>query len=312
MFQKAQLIVNAKAGAYHFACRLKNIHKYLKESGCETYITETKYQSHAKELAINGVKKNFDLIISIGGDGTINEIINGIMECTNSINNRPALGIISAGTGADLCRTLNIPFDYQKAIEIILKGNLAAIDIGIVKFKLGHKSWIRYFANVFDVGLGGNVVRIANHIPKCFGGFLTFLLSSLAGLIIFRPVYLKINIDETNKDGGNINIIGAANGKYFGGGMQIAPMASISDGYLEVLYVKDTNILKFISNILLPVYSARHLSYEKLYQVRARKLKIISNKVFPADIDGEEEKAEEVEITIIPKALNVIVPDKSI
>lgn len=312
MFQKAKVIINAKAGAYLAGRRFKDIQKRLKESGCEPYISETRYRYHAKELAIDGVKKHFDLIISVGGDGTINEIINGIMECKDSFNNLPALGFISAGTGADLCRSLNIPFDYQKAIEIILKGNLAAIDIGIVKFKLGDKFWIRYFANVFDVGLGGNVVRIANHIPKCFGGFLTFLLSSFVGIMISKPVYLKINIDDTDKDEGNINILGTANGKYFGGGMKIAPMANISDGYLEVLYVKDTNTFKFIKNVLLPVYDARHLFYKKLFQVRARKLKISSNKVFLADIDGEEEKAEEVEITIIPKALNVIVPDKSL
>lgn len=308
MFKKAKVIINATAGAYLAGRRLKNIRNYLKDAGCEPHISKTRYQSHAKELAIEGVKNNFDLIISVGGDGTINEIINGIMECKNFSDKLPALGIISAGTGADLCRTLNIPFDYQKAIEIILKGNLTTIDIGVVRFKLGNQIRKRYFANVFDAGLGGSVVRIANHIPKSFGGFLTFLLSSLAGIVISKPLYFKIYIDGINKDEGKINIIGATNGRYFGGGMKIAPMASINDGYLEILYVKDTNTFKFIKNVLITVYDARHLSYKKLYHFRARELKIVSNKVFPVDIDGEEERAEEVEVSIMPRALNIVTP----
>jgi len=311
MFHKAKVIINAAAGAYIAGRRLKKIRDYLKDSGCEPNINETQYSSHAKELAMDGVKDNFDLIIGVGGDGTINEIINGIIKCKNFSNKQPALGIISAGTGADLCRTLNIPFDYKKAIEIIRKGNLTPIDIGVIKFKLREKSWKRYFVNVIDAGLGGNVVRIANHIPKSFGGFLTFFLSSLAGIIVSKPVYLKIYIDDINMDEGKINIIGAANGKYFGGGMKIAPMASINDGYLDVLYVKDTNTFKFIKNVLIPVYDARHLFYKKLYHLRARKLKIVSNKVFPVDIDGEEEKAEELEVSIMPRALNVVTPSSN-
>uniref|UniRef100_A0A7V0Z4N0 YegS/Rv2252/BmrU family lipid kinase n=1 Tax=candidate division WOR-3 bacterium TaxID=2052148 RepID=A0A7V0Z4N0_UNCW3 len=311
MFHKAKVIINASAGAYLAGRKLKKIQNYLKDSGCEPYISETQYQSHAKELAIEGVKDNFDLIISVGGDGTINEIINGIMEAKNFSHKLPALGIISAETGADLCRTLNIPFDYKKAIEIILKGNLTPIDIGVIKFKLREQSRNRYFANVIDAGLGGNVVRIANHIPKRFGGFLTFLLSSLAGIIVFQRIYLKIYIDGINKDEGKINIIGAANGKYFGGGMKIAPMACINDGYLEVLYVKETNTFKFIKNVLIPVYDAKHLFYKNLYHLHAQKLKIVSNKVFPVDIDGEEEKAEEIEISIMPRALNIVTPSSN-
>ncbi|MEO0191008.1 MAG: YegS/Rv2252/BmrU family lipid kinase, partial [candidate division WOR-3 bacterium] len=228
---------------------MKEIKEYLKKSGCFPVVTSTRYKNHAKIIAMDAVNNNFDLIISVGGDGTINEIINGMMDCKDLVRKLPALGIISSGTGADLCRTLNIPFEYQKGIDIIMKGKLMPLDIGVVKFKIGPHSYQRYFVNVFDVGLGGNVVRIANHIPKNLGGFLTFLLSSFAGLLTHTPVFLKIYVDDTLIDKDYITIIGAANGKFFGGGMQIAPMAEINDGYLEVLYVKNTNIFKFIKNV---------------------------------------------------------------
>ncbi len=309
MFHLVQIIANATAGKYLAKRKLKCIQECMKKSGCELVIALTKYRLHARELAIDAVNRNSDLIISVGGDGTINEIINGMMECRNSTNKLPALGILSAGTGADLCRTLNIPFSFEKAIEVILTGKLIPIDIGLVKFKNRSRIGQRYFANVFDVGLGGNVVRIANHIPKPLGGFLTFLLSSLAGLLTFKPVHLMVYIDDKLRDEANITIIGATNGKYFGGGMKIAPMANMSDGFLEILYVKDTNNFKFIQNVLLPVYEAKHLLYSKLYHFRARKLKIVSEKLFLADIDGEEEKAQEVEISIAPQQIMVAVPD---
>ncbi|MCX7995055.1 MAG: diacylglycerol kinase family lipid kinase [candidate division WOR-3 bacterium] len=309
MFNKIQVIVNARAGAYTAQRILKNIKNYLEKSRCKISFSLTRYRYHAKILAMESIKNNVDLIISIGGDGTINEIINGMIEFSENNDNLPALGIISAGTGADLCRTLNIPFDYKRAIDIILKGSTMPVDIGRAEFKNHSSKWHRYFINVFDIGLGGNVIRIAKYIPRKLGGFATFLLSSFAGLIVSQPVFLKIYIDDKFIHKGDINIIGAANGKYFGGGMKIAPMASINDGYLEILYVKDTNIFKFIKHILLPVYDANHLLYKNLYHHRAKKLKIIGEKIFPVDIDGEEEKASEVEISIIPGKIKIVVPD---
>ncbi|MEO0185438.1 MAG: diacylglycerol kinase family protein [candidate division WOR-3 bacterium] len=309
MFRLVQIIVNATAGAFLAGRKMKYIKERMKKSGCEPVIALTKYRLHAKELAIEAVNRNADLIISVGGDGTINEIVNGIMESQSFANRLPALGILSAGTGADLCRTLKIPFNFDKAIQVILDGKLTPIDIGMVKFKNRSRTWYRYFTNVFDVGLGGNVVRIANHIPKHLGGFLTFLLSSLAGLLTFKPIPMKIYVDNKLTDKGNITIIGATNGKFFGGGMKIAPMASISDGFFEILYVKDTNIFKFIQNVLLPVYDGKHLLFKNLYHFRARKLKVAAEKTFLADIDGEEEKAQEVEISIAPKQIMVTVPD---
>ncbi len=308
MFNKIFVIANITAGYYTAHRKLTHIQNSLRAVGIEPIMKLTRYRLHAKELAQEAIKNSVDLIISIGGDGTINEIINGILECRAESNALPALGIISMGTGADLCRTLNIPFNYRKAIEIIRNGKTLLIDVGMVKFRYQNHQWQRYFMNVFDIGLGGNVVRIANHIPKRFGGFLTFLISSFAGLMVSKPLDLEIYADDRLITQGLISIIGATNGKYFGGGMKIAPMAKMDDGYLEVLYVKNTNIFKFIYKVLLPVYEARHLLYQNLFHFPTKNLRILSKEIFLADIDGEEEKAEEVEISIIPRAIPVIVP----
>ena len=175
-------------------------------------------------------------------------------------------------------------------------------------FKTATKTWQRYFANVFDAGLGGNVDRIANTLPKGIGGFLTFLCSSLIALVTFRPMRLKVWIDKKLIDDGLITIIGAANCEYFGGDMHIAPMALPDDGLFEVLYVKDTNMFKFLVHVLGKVYQAEHLKYQNVHHYQAREITIQSDHLFLSDIDGEVEKAQEVIVSLIPKALRIRVP----
>ncbi len=307
MYKMIYVIINATAGSYLAARRLRKIVKTLEKLNGDLHFNLTQYRFHAKELAKNAIADGADLIISMGGDGTFNEIVNGMMECGLPCKSLPAVGIISAGTGADLCRSLNIPMEYERAIETIRSGRTMEMDLGMVAFRNQKKFWIRYFANVFDVGLGGNVVRIANHIPKSLGGFLTFLLSSVVGVVTYKPLELRMSIDDSPFDHGKITIVGATNGRYFGGGMKIAPMAKINDGSLEVLYVKDTNLFKFIKHVLLPVYNAQHLLYKNLYHCKAKRLKIAGEKIFLTDIDGEEERAQEVEVSIIQGAVRVIV-----
>ena len=246
--------------------------------------------------------------MGIGGDGTFNEIINGYMNTGGGAERLPELGLVSVGTGSDLIRTFNIPADPRRAVDIIVNGRTQAMDVGKVLFNDGRRTWTRYFANVFDIGLGGMVVRIANTLPKSLGGFLTFFLSSIAGLALFKPPLLHINADGKVIDTGPMNIAGVANGRYFGGGMDIAPMAKPDDGVFELLYVKNTNMFKFLGKVLLPVYDAKHLAYKNLYHYPVRTLIVKSSRQFLVDIDGEEEKALSAEVSVIPDAIKLRTP----
>ncbi|GAG72167.1 unnamed protein product, partial [marine sediment metagenome] len=221
---------------------------------------------------------------------------------------RLELILLPIGTGADLAKSLTIPEDWQAAINVIKHGSTRLIDVGKVVFKTATKTWQRYFANVFDAGLGGNVDRIANTLPKGIGGFLTFLYSSLIALITFRPMRIKVWLDKKLIEDGLITIIGAANGEYFGGDMHLAPMALPDDGLFEVIYVKDTNMFKFLVHVLGKVYQAGHLEYRNVYHYQGREIKIQAERLFLTDVDGEVEKAQEVTISLIPKAIKIRVP----
>lgn len=127
-------------------------------------------------------------------------------------------------------------------------------------------------------------------------------------LLPFKRLRLRLKIDRQDAEYGMFTIIGVSNGRYFGGGMHIAPMADLEDGYVEVLYVKDTNIFKFIHHVLLRVHSARHLGYRNVYHRRAKEITITGDKVCPIDVDGEEERCHEVTISVLPRALKIRVP----
>jgi len=263
---------------------------------------------HAFDLAKDAVQKGFKRVVCIGGDGTFNEILNGILQSVKNPVHRPELSIIPVGTGADFIKSLRIPRHIDDAVSVVKNGKSRLMDIGQAVFKKGKRKWHRYFANVFDAGVGGNVVYIANRIPKHMGGFITFLFSSLFALILFKRMNLKIWVDEKFVDDTLVTIVGAANGQFFGGGMHIAPMAIIDDGALDVLYVKDTNTFKFLINVLARVYDAKHLLYENVMHHRAKALRVACDRVCLMEADGEEERAEEVTVSILPKAIRIRVP----
>lgn len=308
MRKKVFAIVNPRAASYLAGQKWQQIRREITDADFDLTGRFTEYRHHASALAREAFRHGADIILSIGGDGTFNEIVNGVMSLDCPAAERPVLGVVSTGTGSDFARTLGLTGDHRSAVRAMLQATPSLCDLGIVRFTLGRRTKARYFANVFDVGLGGSVVRIANHVPKNLGGFLTFLLSSLVGLATFKPLHLRIDIDGEKIDTGPVMIVGCANGQYFGGGMHIAPMARLDDGLLEILYVKDTNMFEFIRRVLMPVYEARHLDYERLFHRPARRVEIAGQSVFVCDIDGEEEKAEKVEVTLIERAIRILSP----
>ena len=221
---------------------------------------------------------------------------------------RPRLAVIPVGTGSDFARGLGLDGSPVSSVQTLMNGQTNPVDIGRVDFQRRGRSWTRYFINVFDAGLGGQVVRIANAMPKHLGGFITFLASSLVGLATFRTPILRIEIDGQPVASGPITIVGCANGQYFGGGMHIAPMAKLDDGQMEILYVRDTTLFTFLRRVLLPVYKAGHLGYKRLFHHKGQSVVISGKQTFLCEVDGEEERTETAAVSLLPKALRIVMP----
>ncbi len=302
---KIHAIVNPHAAHGRAGQQWPRILNLFRKRGLSVVARLTKRRWHAYHLTQEAVRSGAHLVISVGGEGTANEVVNGLLQCHGR---SPELAMIPIGTGADLSRTLHIPHEHHAIADMIEKGRTRLVDVGKIVFRNGRQRWQRFFINACDAGLGGNVVGIANSALKKLGGFLTFLLSSLTALVTFKPVPMEVWVDGVCVDHGYMTIVGALNGQFFGGGMHAAPMAEIDDGLIECIYVKNTNIFKFVSNVLVKVYTGGHLAYHKVHHYRGKRLRVVGTKTFRVDVDGEEEKTRELVITLMPRALKMRVP----
>src|SRR5262249_54219912 len=191
----------------------------------------------AIELAKRAAEQGASFVIAVGGDGTVSEVVNGLMLASQRREDL-TLGIVPSGTGADLARSLGIPKAQEEALRLLVEGQRRAFDVGRVEFALeSGSSGVRYFANIASIGLEGVVDRKIPSAPRFLGGRFAYIWASIAASWGFRPqrVVLRSGAVELER-----TVVAAvlANGRFFGGGMQIAPDARLDDGRLELVIIR--------------------------------------------------------------------------
>lgn len=296
---KTLVIVNPKSSNNKLFYDLDYIINKL-SSYESTILKYTEYQGHATKLTSNYLSNGIEKIICIGGDGTINEVINGFFYKDKIINPNSMIGIINNGTGGDFSRTINI----KKNIDInkLLFPKTKKIDLGKIVFLKDNT--YRYFINIASLGLSSDVVLNVEKF-KFLGGFLSFLFSTLYSIVNYKGIELNIKIDDEDFCEIFTQIV-IGNGKFFGGGMKILPNASIEDELLDILLIENIKKSYFFKNIF-KLYKGNLLSLDKVHLRKAKKLFINSNTSVKIESDGELLSNLPVEIVVIPKVLNLIV-----
>jgi diacylglycerol kinase (ATP) len=264
---------------------------------------QTSHPGHALELAQKALDLGYTTIVVHGGDGTINEIINGLLS-----RNEPEfnLALLPNGTGADLVRTLGISHTLPKAARQALEGSVNRLDIGKVRFiDLEGNPAQRYFVNVTDVGFGGDLVRYVNSHSKWLGGKLSFLQGLLVTLFRYQNKPIKIKMDDTNPFEVRASSIVVANGQYFGGGMWVAPGARLNDGLFEVVMVGDVSKMDVLANIK-RLYQGTLAEHPKVKIFKAQTVELTSDEEVLIDLDGELVGRLPAHFEILPRKLPVI------
>lgn len=257
----------------------------------------------ATQKANRAIKEGSTGLIIVGGDGTLNEVVNGCFENGKPLNKDLTLAIVPAGTGSDFIKTPQIPTDNIQAINCLLQGKSIPLDIGQITC---HEEK-RYFINIADAGIGGAICADVNQGSKVMGGFITFLSATLKTFWTYQNKQSRILVDdkiEFNMKASNIII---ANGQYFGGGMQIAPSADISDGLFEIIILGDFSRFEAYSNIV-QVYKGTHLSHPKVEYLRGTKVHIESGETQLLDVDGESWGQTPATFEVLPQCFNLLVP----
>lgn len=280
----------------------------MQQAGIEFEWKFTDGPGHATRLATDAIHEGYRAIISVGGDGTLNEIVNGLVEGDRPVCPEAVIGVISRGTGCDFIKAMGIPKDVDLAVACLAGGAPKTIDLGKVRFASHNGGTdVRYFANIADVGLGGETVDRVNKTSKAMGGFASFLWGALVSLIRYRNRPARVTIDDGEPFDTSVTVLAIANGRYFGGGMKIAPFSDSSDGLLDVVLCHHFGKLEVIMN-LNRLYKGTHLSHRKVEHFRARRVLVSSSHPVLLDVDGEQPGTVEAEFGIIPSAIRVCVP----
>jgi len=303
MGKKVKLIFNPIANLGRAWSTASSLRPVVQEFGGADW-SGTVYPTHATELAYKAGLDGYDLVIALGGDGTIHEVINGLMKLPKE--QRPVLGVVPLGSGNDFAHTLGISSQSEVALRQVLGGTAQPVDVGVVEDNLGRREfWIN------TVGLGFDaVVTIRSRRIPIVHGFTVYFLAVLQTILLnYIPFHIKVKMDDQNWEETDLMFV-ACNGKREGGGFQVAPEADPFDGKLDLIAVTKIPRLKMLYT--LPYFlngSQNRLSY--IRSGKFKKLELTSDHPLIIHTDGEvfagfRSKSTQLSIEIIPGGLNII------
>lgn len=286
------IIINPKAGKGKTAKKipiLKNYVESVKEADFDLYFTE--YPQHTIKLA-EQYAKEYDALIAMGGDGTINELMRGLAGAET------AMGIIPEGRGNDFAKMIDFHENVKESIDRILRFKTKNIDIGQIND--------RYFLNGVGIGFDG-YVNERNFNRKVIKGPASYFLSVLECLILWQPMKMQITVDGNDVPADSVFLTAIGNGKYCGGGVNLNPFAEIDDGFLDLCVVNNISKLKIIRNL----NRLKDGSADTLKEVnitKGKEIMIQSEGKMPSHYDGEiyYPTSEEIKIKVVEKAIELI------
>ncbi|WP_169911591.1 diacylglycerol/lipid kinase family protein [Clostridium oryzae] len=288
-------IINPKAGKGKTLKYIPIIKEKFMNINEEYIIELTEKVGHATEIARRYAEKGKCRIYAIGGDGTINEVLNGIVGTDSS------LAVIPSGSGNDFVRSM-ISGNFRKNILTrTINGTDKAVDIGCIDHE-------RYFINIASIGLDAEIAYGAQYFKRkrWIPSKLAYLLSVFVTIFKYKAMKMKILLDSTQEIE-NTLFIAIANGKYYGGGIKIAPSAELNDGYFEICKVKNISLFKIL--MLMPrAILGKHEGLKEAVFRKVKNIEVSAERNMLFNIDGEIVQLKHAKISMIPSALNVVIP----
>ena len=257
---------------------------------------------HLTELAQRAADDGAELLVAVGGDGTVHEVVNGIAGRTGV-----DLAVLPRGTGRDFVRTHGIPHRLDDALRTARDGRIREVDLGLARFR----SWQgeaaeAYFANIASAGMSGAIAKRANETSKALGGKASYFWATLAVFARWRTSEITVTVGNESRRARMHDVV-VANGRYFGGGMMICPQAEPDDGVFDVLLIG--NLTKRDLLLTLPkTYRGRHLPHPKAELLRGSTAEIDADEPLPVELDGEQPGTTPARFELVPRALRLRVP----
>jgi diacylglycerol kinase (ATP) len=295
------LIANPRSGNGQVGRELPEVERQLRALKLDYRIVETDRRGHAIDLAREALERGERFLVAVGGDGTVHEVVNGMIEEGRPLADDAVLGVVAAGSGCDFVRTFGLPGDAVRAVRHLAGENIYELDVIQAEYAEGGRRVTRYVPNIAEVGLGASVVVRAARLPRGLGRsryFLGFWLS----LGKYRPTEVTVRADRKEFSGRANNVV-VANCQFFGGGMKISPRSYPGDGLLDVQITTGPKSEAF--TLLPKVYRGEHVPHPHIKEMRGKVIQVDGERPLPIEGDGEVLGTTPATFTVLPHALRL-------
>lgn len=303
--KKVHIIFNPIAGAGKATeQRDQLLRKFRANYGQSFEFVETTCSGDAEQLTRQAILKGAQLIIAVGGDGTINEVVNGFFSNGKPIHSSCELGVVNCGTGGGFAQSLGLPDDISEQVDWINQGTAKSVDIGHVTYSGEDGVGIhRYFINECQLGIGADIVSKVSVKQKRFGGAVAFGSATISEMFRAKANRMTISRDGVTEEKDLLGVV-VGNGKYCAGGMQLTPTAHHFDGLLDLLLIHKMSLLQRC--LLFPkIYFGKHIFSKKFSLEQARTIVFDSTPAVRLETDGELLGFTPCEIRVLPEAIKV-------
>jgi YegS/Rv2252/BmrU family lipid kinase len=306
------VVVNPRSGAGRTGRDWPNIERALRAAYPHMTLALTRKRGDATQLVRHALNEGHHEIVAVGGDGTINEAVNGFFDSNGAVVPDAVFGFVTSGTGGDFRKTFGLASGYDAAITRLREAPVRAIDVGRLScLTLTGQPTVRYFANIGSFGLSGVIVNAVNRarIAKLFGGKFAFAFHSMLGMLTYRERAVRIRVDGDYDEIASISTVAVANGQFFGGGMRVAPEAEPDDGMFDVVIMGGMPKAQALAEMN-KIYTGEHLKNPSVRALRGRK--IVAAPVAETgghavyiEVDGECAGRLPATFELLPRALNL-------
>jgi YegS/Rv2252/BmrU family lipid kinase len=273
-------------------------------------VCETEAPGHATTLARNALDRGITTVAAVGGDGTINEVVNGFFDGERAVAPNARLGIVPCGTGSDLQRTLQLPSTPAPLAAVLRAGLAQSVDVMKVRYTTPSGAFaLRYAVNIVSFGMGGIVAARAKESARPLGGRAAFLAATLRTALTFAGRAVRLTLDGTSSIEARIINVAVGNGQFHGGGMWACPAARLDDGLIDVTLIHYLRLWP-LARALPALYTGRVLEHPKVRSHRVTRLEADCQEPCALELDGEPLGGLPVEISVVPRAIRVLVPTR--
>ena len=295
------VIANPRSGRGRVAQELPELERQLISRKLGYRIVQTEGPGHATDIAREALLGGERFLVAVGGDGTVQEVVNGMVEDDRPLAEGSVLGVVAAGSGCDFVRTFGLPQDVPRAVHHLEGERLYAIDLARVDYTEDGRTVTRYVPNIAECGLGGAVVRRAERLPRWLGRsryFWAFWLSMRG----YRAGLISVRADRKSWEGRASNVV-IANGQFYGGGMKISPRSYPGDGLLDIQISTGPKSEAF--TMIPKVYRGEHVPHPHIKEMRGKSITVEADRPLPIEGDGEVLGTTPATFTVIPEVVSL-------